>query len=406
MGNENADKLMARAAELVARLQADGINAEVVQQSIREYSIKVALPTGLATVYYSPKKLSFKCMKEKIDDDLWERVLACWHGAEKPSVTPERLDLAEPGAVHMYVDGSFMNETTAYGVVAIQHDQVLWKDSGIVGTLEAEGTRQVAGELQAVLKGLEWCAIHGISALTIHYDYEGIEKWATGEWRAKKTVTQRYRDAVHAHDIHVTWQKVDAHTGVQWNEHVDQLAKAAALASIPQQTEQRDPMAELDEVVGRFRDFLKNHGVFIAEKRRSPEPTPHVQLVIKSGKEAWGHLNFYATQDKDPYPKFHEVRPIEKRKLLQQLWQDFGLPPTDDLREVDYYYTILEPYGSLNLDFRILAEAVARIWDQRMPEPLAVERVRYDFAELKKCRDKLVAYVEGQGESECSSSCL
>ena len=397
MGNDNAEKLMARAAELVGRLQADGIQAQVAQSSLREYSIKVVLPMGLAAIYYSPKKQSFKCMKEKVDDgDFWKRVLSCWDAADRLPVASESTGQPESGRVDIYVDGSFANETTAYGVVAVQDDQVLWEDSGIVTTTEAEGTRQVAGELQAVLKALEWCTTHGISAPSIHYDYEGIEKWATGTWRAKKTVTQQYRDAVQACDIHVAWEKVDAHTGVKWNEHVDQLARTAALASAPELTEQRDPMVELDQVVKTFRDFLKNYDVLLVEKRRSPAPMPHLQLVITSGEAAWGHLNFYAAQGKAPYPKFHEVRPAEKQQLMEQLWQDFGLPPTDDLSEVDHYYTVLKPYGSLNLDFRILAEAVARIWDQRMPEPLNIESVRYNFAELKRCRDLLCSVREGQ----------
>ena len=397
MGNENAEKLVARAEELVGRLQADGIQAQVVQDSLREYSIKVALPIGLAAIYYSPKKQSFKCMKEKVDDDdLWQRVLACWGGADRLPAASGHTDQLESDGVDIYVDGSFANETTAYGVVAVQNDQVLWEDSGVVTATEAAGTRQVAGELEAVLRALEWCTSHDISAPTIHYDYEGIEKWETGAWRAKKAVTQQYRDTVHAHNIHVTWKKVDAHTGVKWNEHVDQLARTAAQANAPEQTEQVDPMVELDLVVNKFREFLKKHDVLLVEKRRSPEPTPHLQLIIASGEDAWGHLNFYTAQGKAPYPKFHEVRPAEKQQLVEQLWQDFALPPTDDLCEVNHYYTVLEPYGSLNLDFSILAEAVARIWDQRMPEPLNIESVRYNFDELRKCRDSLVACAEGE----------
>ena len=32
--------------------------------------------------------------------------------------------------------------------------------------------------------------------LTIYYDYEGIGKWATGEWKAKNKITQGYRDYI------------------------------------------------------------------------------------------------------------------------------------------------------------------------------------------------------------------
>ena len=61
------------------------------------------------------------------------------------------------------------------------------------------------------------------------YDYEGIEHWVTGKWKAKQLLTQRYRDYVQKSGVSIQWVKVAAHTGDYWNEYVDQLAKQAAL---------------------------------------------------------------------------------------------------------------------------------------------------------------------------------
>jgi ribonuclease HI len=372
MGNEHADKLQVRATELADKLKSQGIHADVISNSQREYSIKVALPRGRAVIYYSPKKDTFKCQQENVnDEDLWRRVLACWEGTERLFSVSDSDVPMDSEAVDIYVDGSFVNETTAYGVVLVQRDQVLWD--------------QVAGELQAVLKALEWCKTTGVGAITIHYDYYGIEKWVTGEWKANKTLTKQYRDAVRTSDIQVSWQKVDAHTGVKWNEYVDRLAKSAVVTFDSQPGSPIDAMTELDRAVSAFRRFLQRRQIELAEKRRSETPTPHVQLAISSGEEEWGNLNFYFTKGKGPYPRFHEVRAEEKRQQMEQLWREFTSSQPDDFSEINHYYAILKPYESLNFDFRVLAETVARLWDQRMDTPLDVDRLRYDFVELERC---------------------
>jgi len=392
MGNEHADKLQERAYELAKKLQAQGIHAEVIGDSLGEYSIKVALPKGHAAIYYSPKKDTFKCQQENVnDEDLWSRVLACWDGTERLFFAPGSDAHADSEAVDIYVDGSFANETTAYGVVVVQRDQVLWEDSGVVPPREAEGTRQVAGELQAVLKALDWCKTNGVDAITIHYDYNGIEKWVTDEWEANKTLTKQYGDAVRASDIHISWQKVAAHTGIKWNEYVDRLARSAAMTCDAQPGSQTDPMTELDRTVDEFRRFLQKYEIALTAKRRSEAPTPHVQLAISSGQTALGNLNFYCNKGKAPYPQFHEVRPEEKRQQMEQMWREFESPPTDDFSEINHYFAMLKPYGALNFDFRVLAEAVARVWNLRMDTPLDVDRLRYDFVELERCRDVLLS---------------
>lgn len=148
-------------------------------------------------------------------------------------------------------------------------------------------------------------------------------------------------------------------------------------------------MTELDRTATEFRGFLKKHDVAISVKRRSEAPTPHVQLAVSSGEDAWGYLNFYCSQERAPYPRFHELRPEEKRERMENLWREFRSSSTDDLSETNHYFSILKPYGTLNFDFRVLAEAMARVWDQRMDTPLDIDRLRYDFVELETCMDVL-----------------
>ncbi|MED9947073.1 MAG: RNase H family protein, partial [Peptacetobacter hiranonis] len=63
--------------------------------------------------------------------------------------------------------------------------------------------------------------------LVIYFDYQGIEKWCTGEWKANKKGTIEYRDFYNSikDKLDVSFVKVAAHTGDKYNEMADQLAK-------------------------------------------------------------------------------------------------------------------------------------------------------------------------------------
>lgn len=99
--------------------------------------------------------------------------------------------------------------------------------SGSITDPELTSMRNVAGELQAVLSVIEYAQQKGIKKAVICYDYEGIEKWYTGEWKAKKAFTKSYRNRLHLADMQIEFQKVKAHSGIDLNERVDKLAKSA-----------------------------------------------------------------------------------------------------------------------------------------------------------------------------------
>jgi ribonuclease H-related protein len=133
-----------------------------------------------------------------------------------------------PTSVDIYVDGSWMAGTTGYGLMVLSNDQPLYEAFGPVADADTEGSRQVAGELFAVGHALRWCKGQGVTTVKVYFDYYGIEKWATGEWKAKKNITQRYQQFVRTCGLRIQWVKVAAHTGNRWNEYVDQLAKLGA----------------------------------------------------------------------------------------------------------------------------------------------------------------------------------
>lgn len=129
-----------------------------------------------------------------------------------------------------YVDGSFDKNTFryAYGCVFVLPDDV----KTLNGTGDGEdmvSMRNVAGEVLGSQNAILWAIKNGYKEITIYYDYEGIEKWATGVWKANKPGTIAYQEFIKEkrEEITIHFQKVDAHTGVQYNEMADQLAKTA-----------------------------------------------------------------------------------------------------------------------------------------------------------------------------------
>ena len=74
---------------------------------------------------------------------------------------------------------------------------------------------------------------------------------------------------------------------------------------------------------------------------------------------------------------------------MEQLWRQFKAPPMNELDEVNYYLQIFEPYADLQLDFRLLAVAIARVWNVRIGQVLDIDLARYNFNSLKKYMELL-----------------
>lgn len=134
----------------------------------------------------------------------------------------------------IWVDGSCFPQTNGslrigWGLLVKQDGEEVYRAKGNDIPAEAVEHRNVAGEILGVLKSLEWCQAQSIAEATIHFDYQGLESWATGAWRAKLPFTQLYAQTVQTSGITIHWKKVKAHSGVHENEIVDQLAKEGAM---------------------------------------------------------------------------------------------------------------------------------------------------------------------------------
>ena len=136
-----------------------------------------------------------------------------------------------------YVDGSYNIRTRhfSYGIVFF------------TGAVDSEGNRQelhfskefdhpelaemrnVAGEIMGAAEAMKMADKLSIKELTIYHEYEGISKWCTGEWKAKKTWTQKYRDFYRniSKNVNINFVKVKGHSNDKYNDLADALAKKA-----------------------------------------------------------------------------------------------------------------------------------------------------------------------------------
>lgn len=137
-----------------------------------------------------------------------------------------------------YTDGSYkelpgLGAVYASAAILAPEGTNEWKVFSKVCQDEYLAHRNVAGEIFAVLMVCE----HLLKSedckcdhLTIHYDYEGVEKWITGDWSANKKLTRLYKDYMHRYalqkfDIDFVWVK--GHNGDEGNEIVDSMCRDA-----------------------------------------------------------------------------------------------------------------------------------------------------------------------------------
>ncbi len=131
-----------------------------------------------------------------------------------------------PQGLRIYVDGSFLEgfPKAGWGFIVVENDKEVARGGGVT-VFDAE-SRNIDGEVMASYQAMKWLEAHDKKGVICH-DYEGIARWAEGEWKAKSTIAQKYVAAVQPYLSRVSFEKVAAHTGVKWNEAVDQLAKDA-----------------------------------------------------------------------------------------------------------------------------------------------------------------------------------
>ncbi len=205
------------------------------------YAVKQGRKTGLFTTWDDCKAQvqgysgaiykSFPTLQEA-QQYLWGDGSSNAAESNKPAGSAGVVE-PSPAADEMvaYVDGSFhlQKRMFAYGAVVFYNGKE-YRFAGSDADAELSEMRNVAGEIRGAEKAMAFALEQGARVLHIYHDYEGIARWCTGEWQAKKTGTQQYRafyQKVRQQGLDVKFHKVKGHSSDKYNDLADQLAKEA-----------------------------------------------------------------------------------------------------------------------------------------------------------------------------------
>jgi ribonuclease HI len=316
------DKLRERAERFIRAARRASIDGAIVEDSFRDYTVKVSISAGgrefgKVSLYYGPKADAFSMKTHELKDkSIAPNLEECWRGGRAAE------GACAPG-YQIYVDGSCINGVTGYGLVILKDGGAVEEFCGPVAETDVNGTRQVAGELLAVEEALKWCQRNGVKEVSIFYDYLGIEKWATGAWKANQPLTQRYAKFVRESGIRVRWRKVDSHTGDRWNDRADELAKKGALSAAAPAGE-GERFDELTEKKDRFLEFLMVKGIDAAFDRIYNDQ--FARVVILEDEKTVGVFDLYHTKRKPFSPYLHDFKSDELKAEIGSLWKEFISP--------------------------------------------------------------------------------
>lgn len=216
-------QLKEKSSGFINKLSLENIFADIVPDSLREYSVKIKVNDfGIVNLYYKPTQNLYTITLQEIKYNA-EILQKYWN--ELNNIKEE--EIYENKGYEIDVDGSHRNGVTSYGVVIRKDGKNIKELSGTIDHIEVRGSYQIAGEIKAVTEAINWCRKNKIDDITIYYDYKGLEKWAKGQWKTKKEISKNYADFMKADNIKINWVKIKSHTGKKWNEYADKLASKA-----------------------------------------------------------------------------------------------------------------------------------------------------------------------------------
>jgi viroplasmin and RNaseH domain-containing protein len=136
-------------------------------------------------------------------------------------------------------------------------------------------------ELLAIIKGLEWIQNNHINNVNIHYNYEGVQKWATKDWEAKQQISQWYVKELSAFSmLKVHWQNKDDVFNLNWSDMAREIAQNELTTYIQEKRKIK---------VNNDAETLYDLGLF---KKKIDNPVLHEKVVLVTGKAGTGKTTF------------------------------------------------------------------------------------------------------------------
>lgn len=130
-----------------------------------------------------------------------------------------------------FIDGSYTTKNpNKYGCggILIEPNGNEIEFSYSNGNEDAVKLRNVAGECSASMYAMDRAIKMGYKELIIYHDYIGVSEWINGNWKTKNSITKAYKeyyDNYVKHELVVNFAHVKGHSGNEYNERADELAK-------------------------------------------------------------------------------------------------------------------------------------------------------------------------------------
>jgi len=307
----------------------------------------------------------------------------------------DKSNIVDQDALIAYVDGSYNDATKefSYGMVTIHNGKEEYFSEKMINTDLAE-MHNVAGEIKGAEAAMRYAVAHKYKKLIIYHDYEGIAKWCTGEWQAKKDGTKAYQEYFDSikENIDINFVKVLGHSNNKYNDMADELAKQAIFGSDVVEKREAFKNKDLKDNVyisrdlDELNDLLLNEGnimweSFLGKGIKNVGQQQRFTFLV-DGKEAF--LDIY--QRTDGSTTFHPTGVnIEYSKLMKAAIEKCGLRNTSENKN----YTIF--LGKEWLDKTL--EYLGQLPGVNSQESSSADNRIYQFTSKKG--DKLTLSVYG-----------
>ena len=136
------------------------------------------------------------------------------------------------GYLVAFTDGSYDSSLKrySYGVKFIRPDGGEDEICGYGSNHQYIDSNNIVGEVFGVIYALDWAISKEFDKIKIYHDFEGLSKWALGEWKVNSETAKMYKSLYESKFkdfLEVTFEKVPSHSNIIYNEMADQLAKSA-----------------------------------------------------------------------------------------------------------------------------------------------------------------------------------
>lgn len=218
-------ELQNKILELQNILKEQNINFFFDNTSFKDYSVKLTISVndkycGSILIYYKPTRNTYSMRKQLYNHEIDTVIDSAWN-----KINHFETYSAESNIYEAFVDGSYIAGITSYGTVIYLGNEIKAEISGTVSNTQF---RQFGGELKSVIETIKWCQNNNVKKIRINYDYQGIEKFASGEWKAKNVLSKEYVNFILKTKIGIEWRHIKSHTGNPKNDRANSLAQKAA----------------------------------------------------------------------------------------------------------------------------------------------------------------------------------